>query len=251
MKKRIMLVGTLMLLGACNQQPPKPMTAVEVIEKQEAAAKEIKSMSMGMDMSIDIKQSEMTLPTIKTHLNLDVIENPPAMKLDMGGVNQIINGQVYYVDNTLYTNVSGTWVKKEGTMDEFEEMKKSAQRTNTIPAGIKEKFEVKETMDNYVLTLQLKDKEDFDNLINSIPTSAEAIENFKQAGATFESGEVTYEVDKKSFYIEKMDMILSMVTEDTTAQKISVKITIHADLKGINNVNKIEVPQEAKNAKES
>ena len=270
-----MAVGVLALgLAACNApaepkkdaetgkpvevEKPSTLTAQEVYEKTLAVSDEQTSMhaKMNIDQLVELPSEEFTMNN-KIKLDMDMVIDPLAMyqkmDVDMGEMGAMAM-EIYMTEEGFFMNdpESGQWLKLPGDM--YEELVAgmgSADPTLDMNMFKKfvEDFKFEQTDDEYILTLSAKG-EKFNELFKEIalenmPAGFDLTEEEAELMENINVTSLEYEifVDKETFYTTafnmKMDMI--MVIE---GEEMHIDQKVNAKLSNINEIEKIEVPQE-------
>lgn len=231
----------------------------DVYKKALDRQNEIKSMSadvkMDMKMAFDLdgqKSEETTTSTLKMDLTLDPVA--VYMKGDVEALGEKTNLEAYMVEDGMYMyeTTSGSWMKFP--MDDAEQVLglssdqiNSAEQIKELEAFI-EDFKIEEKDNEYILTLSTASDKftkyvlDEMQLNDSLGLSEEEkalAENIK-----FDKVNYVIKVQKDTFDITAMDMVLDMTIEED-GQSMKLGTDIKMTYSNFDGVKEIKVPQEA------
>ncbi|MEK5036815.1 DUF6612 family protein [Sporosarcina sp. FSL K6-3457] len=270
-----MAVGVLALgLAACNApaepktdtetgkkvelEEPSGLTAQEVFEKATAASAEQTSMqaAMNIDQLIEIPSQDLTMNS-KINMDMDMIIDPLAMyqKMDVDmGEQGAMKMEVYMTEEGFFMNESesGQWIKLPSEMYE-ELLGEVGSADPTLDMSMfkefVEDFKFEQTDDEYILKLsasgdkfsKLFKELAMENLPAGVDANAEAAELMENIEVT--SLEYEIFIDKKTFYTNAFNMKMDM-TMVVDGEEMRLDQKIDAKLSKINEIDKIEIPQE-------
>lgn len=232
-------------------------TADELFQKMTEATKDLKSLAMTADskQKITIKAGEQTQEqNIDIQTTAELIQEPLAMvqelKMSMGdqGSQEV---KQYITEDGIYMNTGGTWVKV--TDETMINSVKDAAKQSADPAKQIEQFKsiagdmkVTEEGSDYLLTANLSG-DNMKELAKSLmsqsggDTAATAavldqmnIDNFK----------ILYYVNKESYLPSKITVEMTMDME-AEGQSVSMEMKMDSNFSKYNEIEAIEVPQEA------
>jgi hypothetical protein len=269
-------VGVLALgLAACNDtaEPKKDpetgkpeqvenkseMTAQEVYKKSMEVSDEQKSMHAKMDIEQSIKMpSEELDMNSNIKMDLDMVIDPmemyQKMTMDMGEQGSM-DIEMYMAEAGFFMHDpdSGQWLKFPDEMyaDMIGEMGAGADPTLDMEMfkDFMEDFKFEQTDNEYILTLAASG-EKFTKLFKDIaaenmPAGLEMSEEEAELMENMEVKALNFEIfiDKETFYTNafNMDMDMTMTVE---GQEMNIVQKINADISKINEIEKIEIPQE-------
>ncbi|UNK18823.1 hypothetical protein MNQ98_01880 [Paenibacillus sp. N3/727] len=229
----------------------------ELIQKSAEASQKMKSFSMDSDIKQNIvvsagesKQEQKVNISMKIDTTLDPLEMYQEMKMEMPGQGTQDIKQ-YITQKGIYSQVDGQWVQipKEQEQEILDSMKattqgpeKQLEQFRTIAKDAK----VSEEGDQYILTADVSG----DNLKELAKTyMGQAGGENEQTAAMLEqmnikSMKITIGMNKDTYFPTKTDMNMVMEMEQE-GQKVSLEMEMTSGLSKHNEVDKIEVPQEA------
>ncbi|MGM1046451.1 hypothetical protein SAMN05661091_5638 [Paenibacillus uliginis N3/975] len=229
----------------------------ELIQKSAEASQKMKSFSMDSDIKQNIvvsagesKQEQKVNISMKIDTTLDPLEMYQEMKMEMPGQGTQDIKQ-YITQKGIYSQVDGQWVQipKEQEQEILDSMKaatqgpeKQLEQFKTIAKDAK----VSEEGDQYILTADVSG----DNLKELAKTyMGQAGGADEQTAAMLEqmnikSMKITIGMNKDTYFPTKTDMNMVMEMEQE-GQKVSLEMEMTSGLSKHNEIDKIEVPQEA------
>ena len=252
----ILALAATLLLPACS---PEELAAGDIFTKSMEASAELNSMTAKMDMNMKMSQGEMNLD-LTSDIEMEAIVKPDLamhQKVDMKMMGQETSTDMYMNKDGIYLKnpLDGTWMKAPVDVGIAEQLKAAQEQMD--PAKQLEKLKP------YMKDLQLTEGGDKDHYVIKLSTSGEGLKEFvmnemkNSAGGmgvdeaaeamknmTINKLDVTYAIDKKTYYPETIDMAMdfSMIVEGQTA---AVNMQVKVDYTGFNNVNEIKIPEEA------
>ncbi len=269
-------VGILVLgLAACNAKAePKTdpetgkkvevenqgtMTAQEVYKKSLKASEEQTSMhaKMEIDQLIEVSDQNYKMNN-KINLDMDMVIEPLAMyqkmQVDMGEQGTM-KMEIYMTEEGFFMNepTTGQWIKLPNEMYEDMAGQISSGADPTLDMNMFKEFvddfKFEQTDDEYILTLSASG-EKFSKLfkemaMKNMPADLGVNEEDANIMENINVKSLEYEIfiDKKTFYTNafNMEMDMTMLIE---GDEMHIVQKIKADLSKINDIKKIEVPQE-------
>lgn len=209
---------------------------------------------VAMDTESDFT-TKMTLDPLATHLkgttkmNMAGTENLPAMEMEM-----------YLVDNAMYvfSDQMGQWMKMEGaSMEMIQQMAGQQPDPSQQLKMLKDyadQLSFEQSSDEFILKLKA-DGEKFNELIQEMlkeqmppelmqemgEEEQQAIEDMKVNSMSFE-----LYLDKETYQMNKFNMDMDM-TMQPEGDAINIVQKVDSTYSNINNIDKIEVPEEVKN----
>ena len=235
------------------------LTAQEVYQKSLEVSEEQKSMhaKMDIDQSIKVPSQEFEMNS-KIKMDMDMIIDPvemyQKMTMDMGeegsmDIEMYMTGEGFYMNDP----ESDQWIKlpKEMYEDMVGEMSGGADPTLDMEMfkEFTEDFKFEQTDDEYILTLSASG-EKFTGLLqqiakDNIPAGVEmgAEETELMENMEVKSLEFEIFIDKETFYTNafNMDMDMNMAVD---GQEMNIVQKVKADISKINEIEKIEIPQD-------
>lgn len=268
--------GILVLgLGACNTTAePKTdpdtgkkveignkskMTAQEVYKKAMTVSEEQKSMhaTMDIDQHITVPTQEFEMnSTIK--MDMDMVMEPLSiyqkMNIDMGEQGKM-EVEIYMTDTGFFMNdpESGEWIKLPNDMYETMIGQMGGGANPTLDMNMFKEFvddfKFEQTEDAYILKLSASGDK-FSELFKkaateNMPAGMEMNEEQAEMMKNMEVKLLEYEIfiDKKTFYTNAFNMRMDM-TMKVEGEEMRIDQKVNADISKINEIDKIEVPQE-------
>ena len=235
------------------------MTVQEVYKKVMAVSEEQKSMHAKMDINQHIKvpsqEFEMN-STIK--MDMDMVMEPLSiyqkMDVDMGEQGKM-DVEVYMTDAGFFMNdpESGEWLKLPNEMYEVMIGQMGGGANPTLDMNMfkefADDFKFEQTEDAYILKLSASGDK-FSELFKKVatenmPAGVEMNEEQAEVMKNMEVKLLEYEIfiDKKTFYTNAFNMRMDM-TMKVEGEEMHIDQKVNADISKINEIDKIEVPQE-------
>uniref|UniRef100_UPI00403FBDA3 DUF6612 family protein n=1 Tax=Candidatus Enterococcus willemsii TaxID=1857215 RepID=UPI00403FBDA3 len=259
-------------LAACNNQgtndsgkaetsekAQKKLSKEEVIDKVNEASKDIKSAEMTTDMKMDMTMNGQEMNT-ETNMVVTYTMEPFAMKMDskVNAAGQEQQAVMYMDDKAMYMQTPGSeeWMTQDLSslgmdIDSLMEMYSSQEMMDTL-GSYKDKLDVKEEKDHYVLSFEGSGEE-----LKDLAKAALAESNTGNTGAgateaeealdDMKIGNMSYEmtVSKTDFYPMAFNMTMDYeMNQEGMEMKASMDQKAMYDK--INAVEPIEIPEAAK-----
>lgn len=235
------------------------MTAQEVYQKSLEVSEEQKSMHAKMDIeqTINVPSEEFEMNSeIKMEMDMviDPVEMYQKMTMDMGEEGSM-DIEMYMTGDGFYMNdpESGQWIKLPSDMyeDMIGEMSGGADPTLDMEMFKEfiEDFKFEQTEDEYILILSASGDK-FTGLLkeiaqDNIPAGLEMSEEETELMENMKVNSLEFEIfiDKESFYTNAFNMDMDM-TMNVEGQEMNIVQKVKADISKINEIGKIEIPQE-------
>jgi hypothetical protein len=234
------------------------MTALEVFEKAMTASEEQTSMHAAMNIAqlIEIPGQDLTMNS-KIKMDMDMIIDPLSMyqKMDIDMAEQgAMAMEVYMTEEGFFMNdpESGQWMKLPGEMYE-ELLGEVGSADPTLDMKVfkefVEDFKFEQTDDEYILKLSASGEKfsklfkeiAMDNLPAGVDPNAEIADLMENINV--KSLEYEIFIDKKKFYTNAFNMKMDM-TMLVEGEEMHIDQKINAKLSKINEIEKIEIPQD-------
>ncbi|MBW7475858.1 hypothetical protein K0T92_14015 [Paenibacillus oenotherae] len=229
----------------------------EILNKSILASREIKSMAIDGRIKMSTEDAAGKVANIDTSIKVEIIMNPlnmrKVMKMNMEG--KIIEVAMYGVDDQFYMMNSAAgeqWVKYPAGM--AEEMRKAMMQSQSDPGKEMERmklyadeFNLTEEDGVYVMHMAIegdKFKQLFDELMQSYSPGAETAD---RPDMNVKSMELTYTIDKTTFYPTQMNL-KSVMEIGSGDKKMKMTQAMEVVYFNMNGVSKIELPEAAKQA---
>ncbi|MEJ8305485.1 DUF6612 family protein [Saccharibacillus sacchari] len=227
------------------------MSAEELLNKAQAATKELKSYNMvaDIDQSMTLNGEENTSKTtMNTDIVLDPISGYQEIKADAAGTSTDI--KQYITADAIYMEVEGQWRKLPeeqraqmmSTLESGSNLEASFDQFKSVASDMK----VTEEGDDYVLTASLSGDKiksmASDMLGGSDEQSAAALDQMN-----IEEMNLTYALNKETFYPTKslIDMTMSADSgEGDQAMSMSMHMVMDSTISKHNEIKEITVPQD-------
>lgn len=265
--KKILTItlASMILLSGCSQtgngkskvEEPK-LTNQEIVQKIEEKNKEFKSCKMDLKMDQDVKDltNNKTMKST-SDINLEIIIDPLKMHMNMkmttkdensGQTNATpFNLETYVIDNQMYVKNEAVGDKFNKidlntmgiNMDMYKDIAKNDQQIKYINA-LKDKLEVKETDDSYIISYSGNG----DEITEIMKNSKEYADNpmFKEIQMNIKSFKFTSVYDKNSFFLKSSDTDMTMeMKNDKINIEMNQKMKMNAS--DINKIEDIKLPE--------
>ncbi|NUU78677.1 DUF6612 family protein [Paenibacillus xylanilyticus] len=230
-------------------------TLEELITKTSEAAKEMKSFSSDatIDQNLKLEAGEQSQDQqVKTSLKMDIIKDPmmiyQEMNMEMSG-QEAQNVKQYITADTIYSQVGEQWVKipDDQTKQLIEQMQASMNPEGELEQfnKIAEDTEITEEGDNYVINADVSGdnvKELAQSVMEQNGSDAQTQAMLEQMNIT--SMQMKYMVNKESYLPVGTDVNMVMEMEQK-GQKITMDMKMTSTFSNHNQVEAIEIPQEA------
>ncbi|MGF9697697.1 DUF6612 family protein [Paenibacillus sp. MABNR03] len=230
-------------------------TLEELITKTSEAAKEMKSFSSDatIDQNLKLEAGEQSQDQqVKTSLKMDIIKDPmmiyQEMNMEMSG-QEAQNVKQYITADTIYSQVGEQWVKipDDQTRQLIEQMQASMNPEGELEQfnKIAEDTEITEEGDNYVINADVSGdnvKELAQSVMEQNGSDAQTQAMLEQMNIT--SMQMKYMVNKESYLPVGTDVNMVMEMEQE-GQKITMDMKMTSTFSNHNQVEAIEIPQEA------
>ncbi|GLB58601.1 hypothetical protein NCCP133_07340 [Cytobacillus sp. NCCP-133] len=233
------------------------LTLEEVLKKSTEASEELKSFSVKMDMSQNIKSdSEAENMSIDSVIDMDVTTDPTAfyqkMSMTMEGAEESYDIESYFTEDGmfLYDAAGEQWMKFPKEMSD-DLLQMSSQQTNPGEELKKlqefvDDFTFGQDAKSYILKLKANGEKfnDFvkktaeETLPPEMTANGETLENMKILDVKYE-----IVIDKDTFYPSILNMIMEMEIS-AEGQTIAMKQNMNGHYSNYNEVESITVPQE-------
>lgn len=235
-----------------EQQIPK---LEELITKTNEAAKELKSFSSDatIDQNLKLEAGEQSQDQqVKTTMKMDIIKDPmmiyQEMNMEMSG-QEAQNVKQYITSDAIYSQVGDQWVKipDDQTKQLIEQMQSSLNPEEELDQfnKIAEDTKITEEGDNYVITADVSGdnvKELAQSVMEQNGTDAQTQAMLEQMNIT--SMQMKYMVNKETYLPVGTDVNMVMEMEQE-GQKITMDMKMTSTFSNHNQVEEIEIPQEA------
>ncbi|MFS0870527.1 DUF6612 family protein [Paenibacillus xylanilyticus] len=230
-------------------------TLEELITKTSEAAKEMKSFSSDatIDQNLKLEAGEQSQDQqVKTSLKMDIIKDPmmiyQEMNMEMSG-QEAQNVKQYITADTIYSQVGDQWVKipDDQTKQLIEQMQASMNPEGELEQfnKIAEDTEITEEGDNYVINADVSGdnvKELAQSVMEQNGSDAQTQAMLEQMNIT--SMQMKYMVNKESYLPVGTDVNMVMEMEQE-GQKVTMDMKMTSSFSNHNQVEAIEIPQEA------
>ncbi|MFC7677956.1 DUF6612 family protein [Paenibacillus sp. GCM10028914] len=241
--------------GETSKEETLP-TVEELIQKSAEASANMKSFAMESDIKQNIvvgegenKQEENVDMTMKVETTLDPMEMVQEMEMDIPGQGKQ-NIKQYITQNGVYSSADGQWFQLPE--ENVKEIMSAMETTSDGPEKQLEQFKsiakdtkVSEEGDSYILTADVSG----DSLKELAKSYMNQTGGNDQTAAMMElmdikSMKIIYGVNKETYLPtdSNVDMVMSMEQE---GQTISFDMKMKSKYSKHNEIDKIEVPQEA------
>ncbi|WP_410771818.1 DUF6612 family protein [Fontibacillus sp. BL9] len=231
-------------------------TVDEMIQKATEASEKLKSFSMDAKVNQNIviaqgdqKQEQKVDMTMKVDMVKDPLAMYQVMDMNMGEQGSQ-NVEQYITQEGIYSKVDGTWVKlPDETRDEMlASMEQSASPEAQLEQfkSIANEAKVVEEGDEFVLSADLSG-DGLKELAKSLMSQSGG-EN-EQTAAMLEQMDIknikiSYAVNKETFLPSKSTVAMVM-NMDVEGQSVSLDMTMDSTISKYDEIDKIEIPQEA------
>jgi hypothetical protein len=237
------------------EQETKIPTLDELIEKTNAATKDMKSFTTeaNIDQNLKLVAGEQSQDQqVKTSLKMDIIKDPmmiyQEMKMEMSG-QEAQNVKQYITADNIYSQVGDQWVKipDDQTKQLVEQMKASMNPEGELEQfkKIAEDTKITEEGDNYVINADVSG----DNVKELAKAVMEQNGSDAQTQAMLDQMNITsmkmkYMINKETYLPASTDVNMVMEMEQE-GQKISMDMKMTSTFSNHNGVEEIKIPQEA------
>lgn len=253
-RKYLLIIAAALLtitLSACGTK----VTAEEAINKTNEASKNLKNTEFVSSNISEIVVGDQT-QKIENKVSGSLILDPFTMHstTEIKAQDKTQTLEMYIKDNVAYAKATGqdTWVKSSNNniTAQFENLKKLANSEQVMEfyKKIAKDFKIAEEKGNYVLTYS-GNGDQFKELMVAIANSSGGQVN-ASAFNNVEFKNVTIKfVVSKDFTPISNETIMEIATKNAT-KPTTMKITQNTSYSKVNKVDSINIPEEAKNAKE-
>lgn len=267
MKKWLFALAASLLiisLAACGQgtvkvesteKKSKEIDVAKVMSDAIAASKELKSFSIDMNVNQHIKMGENEEVEVNSAITSDMTLEPLAfyqnMSMESSDIDQKMKMESYMTEEGffMYSEEFGQWMKLPNDM--YKELS-SLSNMEQDPSGDLEQlkqfaddFKIEETSSSYILTLKASGEKftDFvkEQVKETMPDLAAEDDIF--ANMSFKEVSYLYEIDKKTHYPVKLDMIMDVTFADS-GEEIALKMDMKGTYSKFNEIDGITVPQD-------
>ncbi|MDT9721230.1 hypothetical protein QVE09_20205 [Paenibacillus sp. ClWae2A] len=237
------------------EQETKIPTLDELITKTNAATKEMKSFTTeaNIDQNLKLDAGEQSQDQqVKTSLKMDIIKDPmmiyQEMKMEMSG-QEAQNVKQYITSDKIYSQVGDQWVAipEAQTKELIEQMKASMNPEGELEQfkKIEEDTEVTEEGDNYVINADVSG----DNVKELAKAVMEQNGSDAQMQAMLDQMNITsmkmkYMINKETYLPASTDVTMVMEMEQN-GQKMTMDMKMTSTFSNQDQVEEIEIPQEA------
>lgn len=260
LKKLSIVLCSVLLLSVLCGCTEKELTLEELVKKYTEAQRDIKSSSIIIDADISANDESSPVPiNIKVSSSMDIINNPISLKADTTiNISSIINMDMvtYSIqegsDFNIYTGLKmGDNIIWEKETEEIPDMSGIIPSTNLNIDILDYELIGKENIDGkdtYHLVLSLSPEKMIDLLESfSVDNQLSIDNNFGELAATLESLKMDLWISTKDYRTVKSVIdaktFLNSLLGDTS--NLFEKAIITMSSTGYNNIDKIEIPQEA------
>ena len=271
LKKLFIVLSSILLLSSICGCTEKNESAEEIIKKSFEAQENIKSFSSSIDMSLSFVSNDSPID-LKLTGNMETISNPSISKADLIlNLSNLLNLNIISYteqegnENNVYTGVKIgdqiTWSKSVSALPETN-ISPSSKNNNYFDDAADYRLVGKEKIndkDTYHIIGSIS-KDGMNNILKSFGILDQLKEDEKESFDLLLSLMEKVEIDiwvytdsylEAKLQLDMCDLLKSLVetSPETSADFSEAIVTITFD--GYNNVNSIEIPQEALDAEES
>lgn len=243
----ILTVISVIFIAACGKKSDTEKK--EIIEKFIEVSKNIKSADVVMNMKMEQKgDKDSKTAAIEMSMDASIIENPLAMKLEIGIPFQDTKLEMYIKDDYMYilNPANNQWTKQlinNEINEQFKGLLSNSYELYDVMKDNIDKIDIEEKGGNYIISIS-KDSEFLKEAILKQLSNMNTAGNQIRDNVNIDNITVTYIVDKNTY-----SMISSNNTFDMNLiNNAKVAITMDAKYSNLNNVRDIIIPEEAKNA---
>ncbi len=245
----VLTVLSMIFIGACGKKSDTEKK--EIIEKFIEVSKNIKSADMVMNMKMEQKgDKDSKTATIEMSMDASIIEEPLAIKLELGIPFQNTKLKMYIKDGYIYilNPANNQWAKQlinDEINKQFKGLLSNSYELYDVMKDNIDKIDIEEKNGNYIISIS-KDSEFLKEAILKQLSNMNTAGNQIGDNVNIDNITVTYIVDKNTY-----SMISSNNTFDMNLiNNVKVAVTIDAKYSNLNNVKEIAIPEEALKAQE-
>ncbi|WP_229050227.1 MULTISPECIES: DUF6612 family protein [Fusobacterium] len=245
----VLTVLSMIFIGACGKKSDTEKK--EIIEKFIEVSKNIKSADMVMNMKMEQKgDKDSKTATIEMSMDASIIEEPLAIKLELGIPFQNTKLKMYIKDGYIYilNPANNQWAKQlinDEINKQFKGLLSNSYELYDVMKDNIDKIDIEEKDGNYIISIS-KDSEFLKEAILKQLSNMNTAGNQIGDNVNIDNITVTYIVDKNTY-----SMISSNNTFDMNLiNNVKVAVTIDAKYSNLNNVKEIAIPEEALKAQE-
>ena len=238
-------------LSACGTK----VTAEEAINKTNEASKNLKNTEFVSSNISEIIVGDQT-QKIENKVSGSLILEPFTMHAttEIKAQDKTQTLEMYIKDNVAYAKATGqdTWVKSSNNniTTQFDNLKKIANSEKVMEfyKKIAKDFKITEEKGNYVLTYSGNGDQFRELMVAIANSSGGQVKEDAFKNVEFKNVTIKFVVNK-DFLPVSNETIMEVATKNTE-KPTTMKITQNTSYSNINKVDSINVPEEAKNAKE-
>lgn len=245
----VLTVLSMIFIGACGKKSDTEKK--EIIEKFIEVSKNIKSADMVINMKMEQKgDKDSKTATIEMSMDASIIEEPLAIKLELGIPFQNTKLKMYIKDGYIYilNPANNQWAKQlinDEINKQFKGLLSNSYELYDVMKDNIDKIDIEEKDGNYIISIS-KDSEFLKEAILKQLSNMNTAGNQIGDNVNIDNITVTYIVDKNTY-----SMISSNNTFDMNLiNNVKVAVTIDAKYSNLNNVKEIAIPEEALKAQE-
>ncbi|MEA3255265.1 MAG: DUF6612 family protein [Candidatus Altiarchaeota archaeon] len=246
------IISVLILSGCIDEQKETPsptgLTAEEVRDKSIDAIDNVKSYAFDIDMSISapVKEQGKATMDMTGEGRVDIENKRVYNKMDMGTMGMTTSTETYIIDNMAYIkSPSAGWMKKEAGTDMWETqdiVKSQKELMKDIEVTLSGSEKVN-GVDCYILVMKPSRDELIQLLTQEIGDTSSI--SATEAGEKIRSMEVREWIAKDTSLTRRSVTIMQIEAEGKL-----VDMTLITDIYDYNKPMNIELPEEAKDAKD-
>ena len=253
-RKYLLIITAALLtitLSACGTK----VTAEEAINKTNEASKNLKNTEFVSSNISEIIVGDQT-QKIENKVSGSLILEPFTMHAttEIKAQDKTQTLEMYIKDNVAYAKATGqdTWVKSSNNniTTQFDNLKKIANSEKVMEfyKKIAKDFKITEEKGNYVLTYSGNGDQFRELMVAIANSSGGQVKEDAFKNVEFKNVTIKFVVNK-DFMPVSNETIMEVATKNTE-KPTTMKITQNTSYSNINKVDSINVPEEAKNAKE-
>ena len=253
-RKYLLIIAAALLtitLSACGTK----VTAEEAINKTNEASKNLKNTEFVSSNISEIIVGDQT-QKIENKVSGSLILEPFTMHAttEIKAQDKTQTLEIYIKDNVAYAKATGqdTWVKSSNNniTTQFDNLKKIANSEKVMEfyKKIAKDFKITEEKGNYVLTYSGNGDQFRELMVAIANSSGGQVKEDAFKNVEFKNVTIKFVVNK-DFMPVSNETIMEVATKNTE-KPTTMKITQNTSYSNINKVDSINVPEEAKNAKE-
>lgn len=226
-------------------------TAEELLNKAQAASKELKSYNMVADMDQQLTLNGEETAS-KTKMDTDMFIEPLSVYQEIttetgGTTNEV---KQYITEDAIYMGMNDQWTKlpEENRAQIMSQLEGTTNLENSFEQfkSVAEDMKVTEEGDDYVLTADLSGDKIKSMAAEMLGTDDQAAADLDQMN--IEAMKLTYAVNKETSYPTKsiVDMTMSMNSDagEGAEMSMSMHMIMNSTISEHNEIEAIEIPQE-------